>query len=345
MLARGPGAVSYCGRLSLAQARAARRLRARQRAAVRRGAPRGARARTCSAWCSHDLRTPLSVIAMCATALLGDEATDAARDHETLETIQRSAHWAQRLIQDLLDVSAIDAGGLSLASGLEDPHARLARRPPARQAGHRAPDPARSPSRWTGLIDVDADRIVQALGNLDRQRPQVHAVRRHRASRFGERGESRAPLRHGQRTGDPGRGRAARVRPVLDGGATPRARDRDGAGDRARDRRRARRVVGPAQPGCGATVPQHPSRRLAGASPPSRRRGGTISTHRRPFRTLRADAPTIQRSSRLCCTLPAVIRSLPTSSVLEQRLRGSAAARCAARRDRTPSSSPSSARA
>ena len=170
MLARGPGAESYsAGDLSLAQALALRAASALDNARLYDEARRAVRAREdVLGVVSHDLRTPLSVIAMCATALLGDETTDAARDHETLETIQRSAHWAQRLIQDLLDVSAIDAGGLSLARGLEDPRMLVARAVLLHGglATERQIQLITEPMDRLPLIDVDADRIVQALGNL-----------------------------------------------------------------------------------------------------------------------------------------------------------------------------------
>ncbi|HMA01888.1 MAG TPA: PAS domain S-box protein, partial [Gemmatimonadaceae bacterium] len=70
---------------------------------------------------SHDLRNPLAVISMCAASLAGTGFGDAARNIEAVHTIQESARWAQRLIQDLLDVAAIEAGGLSLVRREEDP--------------------------------------------------------------------------------------------------------------------------------------------------------------------------------------------------------------------------------
>ena len=170
MLARGAGAVPYSeADLSLAQALALRAASALDNARLYDEARRAVRAREdVLGVVSHDLRTPLSVIAMCATALLGDESVDAAPDRETLETIQRSAHWAQRLIQDLLDVSAIDAGGLSLARGTEDPRMLVTRAVllHGELATERQIQLVTEPMDRLPLIDVDADRIVQALGNL-----------------------------------------------------------------------------------------------------------------------------------------------------------------------------------
>jgi len=170
MLARGPGAAAYAeADLSLAQALALRAASALDNARLYDEARRAVRAREdVLGVVSHDLRTPLSVIAMCATALLGEASADEAPDRETLETIQRSAHWAQRLIQDLLDVSAIDAGGLSLTRGMEDPR-RLVTRAVllhGELATERQIQLVTEPMDPLPLIDVDADRIVQALGNL-----------------------------------------------------------------------------------------------------------------------------------------------------------------------------------
>jgi len=170
MLARGPGAAPYSeADLSLAQALALRAASALDNARLYDEARRAVRAREdVLGVVSHDLRSPLSVIAMCATALLGDDASGVPPDRETLETIQRSAHWAQRLIQDLLDVSAIDAGGLSLARGAEDPRMLVSRAVllHGELATERQIQLVTDPMDRLPLIDVDADRIVQALGNL-----------------------------------------------------------------------------------------------------------------------------------------------------------------------------------
>jgi PAS domain S-box-containing protein len=170
MLARGPGAAAYSeADLSLAQALALRAASALDNARLYDEERRAVRAREdVLGVVSHDLRTPLSVIAMCATALLGDVLGGAPGDLETLETIQRSAHWAQRLIQDLLDVSAIEAGGLSLTRGPEDPRMLVTRAVllHGELATERKIQLVTEPMDRLPLIDVDADRIVQALGNL-----------------------------------------------------------------------------------------------------------------------------------------------------------------------------------
>jgi signal transduction histidine kinase len=65
---------------------------------------------------SHDLRNPVHTIHMAASFLLdiapaNDRRVQARRQ---LEVIQRSANRANRLIQDLLDVAKIQAGGLAV---------------------------------------------------------------------------------------------------------------------------------------------------------------------------------------------------------------------------------------
>jgi PAS domain S-box-containing protein len=117
---------------------------------------------------SHDLRSPLSVISMCASSVLADEAVDPDRTRDAMHTVRQSLEWAQRLIRDLLDVTAIEAGGLSLTRRLEDPVLLVSRElhllqalADERSVTMRADLPERLPS-----VHVDADRIMQALGNL-----------------------------------------------------------------------------------------------------------------------------------------------------------------------------------
>lgn len=117
---------------------------------------------------SHDLRSPFSVISMCIASVLMDEAGDVTRTRDAMRTAKASLEWADRLIRDLLDVAAMDAGGLSLTRRLEDPvlivsravhlHSALAAE---RSITLRAELPEHLP-----LVNVDEERIGQALGNL-----------------------------------------------------------------------------------------------------------------------------------------------------------------------------------
>lgn len=117
---------------------------------------------------SHDLRNPLAVISMCAASLAGAGFGDAARNIEAVHTIQESARWAQRLIQDLLDVAAIEAGGLSLVRREEDPVLLMTRAALSFEdlaAAQGVTLVTELPDELPTIV-CDADRLLQALGNL-----------------------------------------------------------------------------------------------------------------------------------------------------------------------------------
>jgi PAS domain S-box-containing protein len=61
---------------------------------------------------SHDLRDPLSAIAMCARALSTNPPEDEAGRRELASAIYDASQWMHRLIADLLDVSSIESGRL-----------------------------------------------------------------------------------------------------------------------------------------------------------------------------------------------------------------------------------------
>ena len=63
---------------------------------------------------SHDLRNPLSTIGMCAEVLLERPPDDAGERRELLVTVQQAVGWMQHIIRDLLDVTSIEAGRLSV---------------------------------------------------------------------------------------------------------------------------------------------------------------------------------------------------------------------------------------
>ena len=62
---------------------------------------------------SHDLRTPLAVITGTATALTSDKLPEAERG-ELAETIVQEAGRLNRLVRNLLDMSRVEAGALSI---------------------------------------------------------------------------------------------------------------------------------------------------------------------------------------------------------------------------------------
>jgi PAS domain S-box-containing protein len=74
---------------------------------------------------SHDLRNPVNAIKMLAAALVaaahGDaHSSSSGQISESAEIIRRAAEQADRLIQDLLDVSRIEAGSLRIHRSAED---------------------------------------------------------------------------------------------------------------------------------------------------------------------------------------------------------------------------------
>jgi len=117
---------------------------------------------------SHDLRNPLSVFNM-ALELLAD--TEDEEEHaEIIERAERSVLTMRRLISDLLDYAALDAGNLAIEKAPTSPST------PATQALESVKhliakkrltqslfEPEKDP---TILIDIDAGRITQSLTNL-----------------------------------------------------------------------------------------------------------------------------------------------------------------------------------
>ena len=119
---------------------------------------------------SHDLRNPLSAIAMCASALREDSSTMEADRENLLTTIIQSTEWMNRLIQDLLDVASIEAGRLSLERAREAAPSlvsRALRMFEVEATQHRVTLVPNVPGDLP-VLAVDASRILQVLGNLIR---------------------------------------------------------------------------------------------------------------------------------------------------------------------------------
>ena len=119
---------------------------------------------------SHDLRNPISAIAMCARVLRDNPPTEDHKREELLVTIGESTQWVNRLIQDLLDVANIERGQLSLHMAPNDP-TQL-----ALQAMHMFDVEADEHGITLDthvdtnlpLVHADPARVVQVLGNLMR---------------------------------------------------------------------------------------------------------------------------------------------------------------------------------
>ena len=73
---------------------------------------------------SHELRTPLTPVLATATAMLDDRSTPNSI-RPVLEMIRRNVDLEARLIDDLLDVTRIERGGLQLKREVIDAHEQI----------------------------------------------------------------------------------------------------------------------------------------------------------------------------------------------------------------------------
>ncbi len=113
---------------------------------------------------SHDLRNPLSAIAMGAALLARGEISPTQQ--RILSNINRSTDRASRLIADLLDFTQARLGkGLTIEPELIDLHQAIAETVdelavvyPSRRLQHER--------SGEGLCHADANRLAQLVGNL-----------------------------------------------------------------------------------------------------------------------------------------------------------------------------------
>jgi signal transduction histidine kinase len=116
---------------------------------------------------SHDLRNPVNRVRLAAELLLEmGHVAESART--TVDMVIRAADEMNRLIGDLLDVTRIEAGTLSIDPGpvavavllerLDEAHVAAARQRGLTWRVESAPEPAQ--------LHADRDRLLQALGNL-----------------------------------------------------------------------------------------------------------------------------------------------------------------------------------
>ena len=117
---------------------------------------------------SHDLRNPLSAIAMCATALRRSEHMRPDERQRLVAAIHDAVGWTQRLLGDLVDVTSIEAGRLSMDAYPIDPIMLLGKSldlfdtDPGGVAVRLPPDVP----EFLPTIVGDEQRILQVLGNL-----------------------------------------------------------------------------------------------------------------------------------------------------------------------------------
>ena len=119
---------------------------------------------------SHDLRNPLSAIAMCARVLRETPPETEAGRAELLTTISESVETMNRLIQDLVDVASIERGQLSLERAPATP-GRVVDRAVHMfdvEAATHGITLSRAVSTDLPELVVDESRLVQVLANLIR---------------------------------------------------------------------------------------------------------------------------------------------------------------------------------
>jgi signal transduction histidine kinase len=117
---------------------------------------------------SHDLRSPLSTILICAKALLDPQPAPASGVRQMGELIQRSAEWMQQIVDELLDRAAIDSGRFPLnrkptevteiISAAHEMFSTL--------AASREIDFVLHSATHLPMMDADPHRLLQALSNL-----------------------------------------------------------------------------------------------------------------------------------------------------------------------------------
>jgi len=114
---------------------------------------------------SHDLRTPLSTIALGSEGLL-QMASDDARVIETAGRMRRATWRARRLADDLLDFTRARMGhGLGVKIVPIDLHGLVGELIGDLGAGHR-PGALRHVVEGQGAVTADPNRLAQLLGNL-----------------------------------------------------------------------------------------------------------------------------------------------------------------------------------
>ena len=117
---------------------------------------------------SHDLGNPLAAIRLCSAALLQSPPTEATEQLQLVQAIGNSADWMSRLLRDLLDVSTIEVGKLSIERRTEplEPIIAQALAMVAPQADEHSVTLSVEISDGVRAVYGDAARLVQVLTNL-----------------------------------------------------------------------------------------------------------------------------------------------------------------------------------
>lgn len=117
---------------------------------------------------SHDLRNPLNLVLTSAAFLLETLDTPEPRQREQLRMIHRASGQMSRLIEDLLEVSGIEAGNVSVdpVPAELEPLVREACEVQAHEAEARSIDVSCHFDAGLPRVLADPDRVHQVLGNL-----------------------------------------------------------------------------------------------------------------------------------------------------------------------------------
>lgn len=117
---------------------------------------------------AHDLRNPIGLIQLCTNLLLPDEAKLGPDERELLQMIRDASASMSRLVNDVLDLSAIESGTLRLKRQTLDLNAYvqrnveryriLARKNNVDVDVRQAPAPL--------MVSIDPDKFEQVLNNL-----------------------------------------------------------------------------------------------------------------------------------------------------------------------------------
>lgn len=117
---------------------------------------------------SHDLGNPLAAIRLCSAALLQSPPSDAEEQRQLVQAIGNSADWMSRLLRDLLDVSTIEVGKLSIERRTEqlEPILAQALAMVAPQADEHGVVLSVEVAAGVPAVHGDSARLVQVLTNL-----------------------------------------------------------------------------------------------------------------------------------------------------------------------------------
>lgn len=119
---------------------------------------------------SHDLRNPLNAVLIASTVLseFGDPTRLEPRDRKQVEVIRRSAEQMTSLTQDLLQVSALESGTVTLQPRPCAPDALLAAACEmfTPEAGEKGITMTSAPGDELPPVQADYGRVLQVLGNL-----------------------------------------------------------------------------------------------------------------------------------------------------------------------------------